>query len=409
MAFTPAVVREFGEIIGTGDAPSITGGVIEKLQGRVGLEPLYFQKQAYMLSPMSMVLTASERKANIDGDRFRKIAGGTYGTIWRNESGMGPVYKRMWRQSKIRAANTPSVRARKEKDNEDFYREAYIEAFIQVVLQNDPVEGGRVSHITGMYRDEAGRRRGTRRTATKTFRASSEPERTVLYYLMEPLPTSFNDYIRSLPQPISMDVAAPIFAAIGRALARFDSEYGFHHCDLHTGNIMFNAAGSPIIIDFGKSCMTVGDRTYAKNDKVCEGFDVMLLMSSIKEYYYGLFTRDVQLMISYFLRDATLDIFHMLATAHAAHQEQRAITHYLYHETSIDLRGTPAGYPWSSPVAGAPGTTVYDLFMASELPLRAQPAHFAAVWANPAAPPPPILPPLPASSSATSSTNTLTP
>lgn len=84
----------------------------------------------------------------IDHNSVIKIGGGTYGTILLDTE-TGKVYKRI-KYNRSRATM------------EKFHRELFMEAFIQTVLQNDPVYGRNIGQIVKVYRHMSVVRSGKR-------------------------------------------------------------------------------------------------------------------------------------------------------------------------------------------------------------------------------------------------------
>jgi len=385
MAFSPATVTNFGEIIGIHESSEVNA-VIDKLRGAIPLNTEYFQRAAYSLPVLKMDVAADGINAvvSIPGSppqHVGKIGGGASGTIWRGAA--GSVYKRTLNPTKGASKDVL----------EDIYRENYVEAFIQTVLQSDLTAGENVSQLGGMYRDASIRRRGMRRTRRRSSsgnsefklrRASSEPEDTALYYQMEFIPYTCHDYIKWLRAmgKITMAQIAPFFIQIGKALDHFDTTYGFRHCDLHPGNIMVTAGGEVKIIDFGRSCLSIDGTVYSKASNTCESFDLLILLMAIREFYYTAFEPNVQAAINYFLNDNTMgfNLWNILKMRHGMRPMQGLIFHYVYHASSMNLRNTDNGYPWGTNYGGR---TLYDALMASEIVKKIKPSHFAAFWADP--------------------------
>jgi hypothetical protein len=194
--------------------------------------------------------------------------------------------------------------------------------------------------------------------------------------------------------PIPMDAIHHYFVILAATLAEFDETYGFRHCDLHTGNIMFDEDMKLKMIDFGKSCLKVDGVVYAKNKDTCESFDLLLFLISLREFYFHYFDAQVQALINYFFTDADgSNIYNDIEAYHTDYQKQGSIFHYFYPAYSMDLRGDPdEGYPWAE---DAGGRTVYEKFISGLIPRKMAFEHFMDVWENPHSPPPalPALPP----------------
>jgi len=411
MPFSPAAITAFGEVIHL-DTRRNVNGVIDKLRGSVGLDLPYFQDAAKSLPVLKASFSTPNRGKitfNKEVADVRRIGGGTYGTIWQDVRGDTAVYKRTSNQTKGRSLQSV----------ENVYRENYVEGFIQAVLGADTFSGMSVGKLEGIYRDASIRRRGTRRRRSSgsrrtssnrprydVRRASSEPLNTMFYYRMEYIKYTFTQAIEKLYSdnhgPIPLDDISNFFGLLGGTLAEFDETYGFRHCDLHSGNIMFSDTMGLKIIDFGKSCFTMDGVVYAKNKAVCESYDLLIFLASVRELYFGFFSAEVRALINYFFTDDTdgSNIYDVIEEYHSDHEAQGAVFHYFYNETSIDLRGDARGYPWNVVVNGR---TLYDKFLAGSVPKKVAPQHFFEVWSDPRGPRPPLppapLPPLPASSS----------
>jgi len=404
---------EFSKVINMRGKRDING-VIDKLRGAVGVELPYFQDAAKSLPVINAAFTDANN-GKIQSVTVRRIGGGTYGTIWQGTGPSSAVYKRT--VNKTKGLSTAEVEA--------VYRENYVEAFIQTVLQSDPSSGESVGNLEAIYRDATIRRRGTRRRSSgarrtssnkpqyNVRRASSEPLNTTFFYKMEYIRYTFADAIQKLYTdaggPIPLDVIHSKFGSLGETLTKFDENYGFRHCDLHTGNLMFTGAMDIKLIDFGKSCLNIDGVVYAKNKTVCESYDLLIFLASLREYYFQYFDAGVRDLINYFFTDTDgTNIYDEIERFHTDFSAQGAVFHYFYRENSIDDRADPdAGYPWGEDVGGR---TLYDKLMAGVILQKVSPEHFSIVWENPRAPRPalvPALPPLPASPASSSSANSL--
>ena len=361
--------------------------VIDKLRGAVGVGLPYFQDAAKSLPVLHAEFT-DPNNGEIGRAVVKRIGGGSFGTIWQS-AGATAVYKRTMNRTKGRAAAVV----------EDVYRENYVEAFIQSVLQSDPNSGSEIGKLEAIYRDATVRRRGTRRAAgARTSsnrprydvrRASSEPLNTTFFYKMEYIRYTFKDAMkikyRDAGGPIPLDDIHAIFSILGATLAELYETYGFRHCDLHVGNLMFTDTMELKIIDFGKSCLNIDGVVYSKNRPTCESYDLLIFLVAVREYFFHYFDAEVQGVINYFFTDADgTNIYDEVLRLHTDRPTQGALFHYFYNEYSIDLRGDPVkGYPWGEDVGG--GHTLYSKFVAGLVPRKVEPEHFMDVWEHPRA------------------------
>ena len=252
------VIDAFGQVIGS-KARRTTSELIRGLSAVQGDHNkssaiTRYTDHAFNLPP----LTCNLDHDNVNGtitiggvtENIRYHGGGSYGQIYLGNS--GSVYK------KVRLDERRLDPANLSSSIEDFHRELFIEPFIQTVLQLDAGFGTNVANIQYVYRDSTVVRSGESRSAA----ASQQRPRTyVYYYKMEPIRYTLRDYFPTL----SRDAAIGAFINLGSILSHFERRYGFYHRDLHAGNIMFTVDGRLKLIDFGMSCMTLGDIQYSKS------------------------------------------------------------------------------------------------------------------------------------------------
>ena len=232
--------------------------------------------------------------------RLKKIGSGSYGNIFQDATGL--VYK----ETQLRLHSSDNL----ELKSEEFYRNFLLEAFIQVVLQNENPSA--VGNISGIYIDDRINTRKSIRTTNSTNailevdlhpRLPTEKEKYSYgndaqmvyscFITMGHIPYTFDTYAKSLPgRLISLIEAKRIFSKLGTNLRGF-KRVGFKHGDFHAGNLMFDKNGNPIIIDFGMACFQMGTNIYSVQKKECESFDLLMLMASLYEFYRGVFQPNV--------------------------------------------------------------------------------------------------------------------
>lgn len=163
-------------------------------------------------------------------------------------------------------------------------REIFLETFIQTVLSHDANFSHHIPRIFNLYRSD--------RT----------PElEGVLYIVMEHVPFTLKSVLKDIlksKQGSRIDIhdIAPIMIQIGSLLYDLHYTYKFYHGDLHGGNIMLDADRATVqLIDFGKSCLTIGDITYSlvydnigdelriKNAS-CKSWDLLILLTYLLQY-----------------------------------------------------------------------------------------------------------------------------
>jgi len=184
-------------------------------------------------------------------DTLTHISGGTYGKVYKGHSNF--IYKEMHKKD--------------SKDIESFCRSVFLEAFINIVLQNDPTYGAHVGRLIKILKHP-------------DFNDLDNPVHTI-YFILEPIKFTLLDYFQKGIEEIdkrSMErelLIYPVFYSLGAILEHFDRVYGFRHGDLHVGNIMLTPYGKIKLIDFGFSCI----RGYTPTPKQpCEGYDLLQLI-----------------------------------------------------------------------------------------------------------------------------------
>lgn len=186
-------------------------------------------------------------------DTLTHISGGAYGKVYRGRTNF--IYKEMTNMHRSMT--------------ETFCRSVFLEALINVILQNDPRYGAHVGRLIKILKHPM-------------FNDITNPIQT-LYFILEPIEFTLPAYLeRPIPAGISQEAYIyPIFYQLGAVLEHFGKQYGFFHGDLHRGNVMLTRDGKVKLIDFGFSCV----RGYTKVAKEsCKSYDFLILL-------FNLFTR----------------------------------------------------------------------------------------------------------------------
>jgi len=151
------------------------------------------------------------------------------------------------------------IEARTVEELDDAVREAFSEAWIQIVLGNDPVYGSNVCHIWGMFRDfdkSALKRGAADAEIAEAIAAGRNPSLTI-HIIMEPVQYTLKKFLKSRNggAPVPIDAMIDQYKHLGRVLDRFQKIYRFYHRDLHQGNVMFDESDQIKLIDFGRCCI----------------------------------------------------------------------------------------------------------------------------------------------------------
>jgi serine/threonine protein kinase len=209
---------------------------------------------------------------------------------------------------------------------------------------------------------------------------------------MEDVPTSFLSFLESRA-PLTRANLLTFMKPIAQILTVAGERYGFRHGDLHWGNLMFAADGSPKLIDFGKSCVTVDGVTYAATPANCESYDMLILYASLLErasFQPSQFTTDaVEMLRSLFHGTDGIDYYQTLLnwfTAMKGKISATALFHVFYHDVAIGLNSPSEPdwairrrQPWTLVLEltrlAKPGEkTFYDAFVAAGIPAATEPA-----------------------------------
>ena len=278
--FDDDVIRNFSEV--TSQTLELTGANITGLRSsRAVTEPgntPYFSSRVYSLPWAILLYESSMYYFNTqygEYDYLNYIVKGGYGIIYKGRA--DTVYKSIDIDMKNKVVN-----------REKKFREIYLEAFTQTVLQNDPTYGHNIGRIEKLYRDKS---------LTTT---NPESERRYLFYIkMEHIQfIKFHLYIDSLKGRdglVSFAAIKPMLRQLAVVLEYFERNYGFYHCDLHRGNVLLKNDPTQLkIIDFGKACMkpTTTGRVFAVEDTPCKSYDILFFIYSFFEAFFMFFAKD---------------------------------------------------------------------------------------------------------------------
>jgi len=254
--------NNFSEIIGFTNMQDKMGGIsiqefIRKFNGqcsnsKCNLVDLDFFTRAAQLLPPITATTYS--RLRINGNEVKLITKGSYGRIYQT---INSYDKKIYKQLLIG-----------DDDGDDgnhynkYYRNSFVEAYIQTVLQTDTDYGKNICTLKKIYFEE---------------------NKGHIFYEMEPLDFLFCQYTANMP----LKNLAPLMRELGNALSHFDTLYGFRHRDLHTGNVMIKD-DTLKILDFGKACFTLkkGELriTHSSENVPCESYDLLIFLVSIFLY-----------------------------------------------------------------------------------------------------------------------------
>ena len=294
----PGIKQKFSEV--TSQTLELTKRNIKGLRANEGLRAknsnnFYFLNRIKQLPwayiKDELTFTSQFRKISdkptysIDPIKF--IAGGTYGKVFQGKS--GKAYKKM--TMKPYNDDTENRRPPELKINEykeKYYREIYLEAFIQTVLQNDPMYGSNIARIDKMYKNY-------------------HDEFDIYYYEMERINSQngIAGYLESqkVDGSVPLGTIVDILKQLATILAHFKTEYKFFHRDLHCGNVLFHEFEAeklpanlklPLlpgnrqikIIDFGLSCMTSKlDKVFSVNTPACSSYDLLVYLTYLLQVY----------------------------------------------------------------------------------------------------------------------------
>jgi hypothetical protein len=272
ITFDEFVVR-LSSVLGLSDAD--TRAVIENLNPAVQTTDFFTNMSARLprleLGGHSSPTTIQFRKRLQTGNEIniikRGVAGkGSFGEIFMSADG-----KRIYKT--LRLTYVPSASETEERYFERKIREFFFEIFVQTLLSADKQYGGYVLPVKGTFR-----------------RVSSTPHTRVLIIQMPSLKKTLFDLLTETAarsrMPVRYIYIKHVLKSIAEVLLHFRNLYNFHHCDLHDNNIMYSDLNKrrPMIIDFGKSCLTFNGITYVSNpteEVTCSSNDLLILLVSL--------------------------------------------------------------------------------------------------------------------------------
>ena len=367
---TAAVRTEFNRIIGN---PGIatTNALIDGLKYKDAQVAGFFTDAAKSLDALPCTFEMVKRPTATDpdnevergvikGDPVTYLGGGAYGTIFLGDSNR--VYKR------VKKSN---------QDPENFHKELFMEPFIQTLLQNDPVYGGNIAKLLGVFRDSeaVGASSRARGAVSSTGERSAAPMREsnyTYYYVMEPIAYNIDRYIRAVPPIVFIDK----LQEIGRILEHFKTNYGFYHCDLHGDNVMFmHPTGNISIIDFGLSCITDAGTVYSVAIKECHSWDLLIYITWFKQYQV---VADYNYLFDRLLTHGGNNLYDIVeASAECpADSDGKTIWHAMYKN-----RMSPPSGVWNSPDTLTDGLPLIGFFN-TYLYHNFEPRAFSDYWAR---------------------------
>jgi serine/threonine protein kinase len=238
------IVTAFAAVLGKRDVNEIIKHLSAEAAYETNLKP-FFITEARQLAPFERVEDAISKKslARSGKHNFNVLAPqnphetGSFGAMYRSEDG-----RRIYKSITITVPEHIRTIARKAEFFEEKLRNIFIETFIQTILVCDPDVGSNICRPLQLFRDP------------KTVGLGPLGDTMTLYILMEPIQFTFASYVNH-KHGIQMKWFAPFLKQLGHTLAVLKQKYNYTHRDLHSGNVMIDAAGNIKIIDFGYSSL----------------------------------------------------------------------------------------------------------------------------------------------------------
>jgi hypothetical protein len=253
----------------------IIGAFAKVLDVRDGTDQIDFAKTLIAIiqrgtitaDEYSAILGTIESVSVVDGkvrgSRLQKTATYTKNTLTSRagQGSYGVVHK---------SAATYAYKSSSVSNKEDFLK-ILTELFIQTTLASDPVHGINIS-------------------APIEFNIIVSAVGAVKTLLkMEFIGTTFDGHFDSM-DGVTYESMRPFLKELAQILKHFNDTYGFLHCDLHKGNIMFDVSpggGFSVLklIDFGFSTIRLDDKIYSASKTPKNTSDLLLLFASILGKY----------------------------------------------------------------------------------------------------------------------------
>lgn len=234
-----------------------------------------------------------------------------------------------------------------QQQKEWVIRQTYMEAFIQTVLGLDAEYGRNICQITNLYRSRELVRQGR----------SDKGGDMVLFIQMKPIANTLENVIDKITAggDFKMSGLSPYWAQLGTVLGGLKRKYNFSHRDLHTGNVMFQADGTLVLIDFGFSCMTISGVTYSvltdnilpagsntlvpvKVNAPCESYDILIYLTAFAQGYgLALEGEEQAKFVSLFdTRDKTFNLLNWIVEYQGGHADEYSSWFHMSYPKAID-------------------------------------------------------------------------